>query len=137
MWAKSLRGLLVLTKATPPGSAAVSPAMIAEAPWATACGMNPAPSTLVPGSAAKAYPGRTSRLSAVRPVMAGSILPAAAAGQSDRRRESGMLMSVRFGELGRVFGELSAILVREHGINPEDRRNPLDDAAGGRHRIPP
>src|SRR5215213_4225507 len=40
---------------------------IAIAPAARACGMKAAPSALVPGTATKTDPGRTLRLSAVRP----------------------------------------------------------------------
>jgi hypothetical protein len=42
-------------------------AITATAPAATACGMNRAPSLLVPGSAAKTKPFLTSRLSADSP----------------------------------------------------------------------
>ena len=42
------------------------PVRIAAAPASTACGMNFAPSDLIPGSAAKSMPGPTLRLSAVK-----------------------------------------------------------------------
>ena len=53
IWANSWRGLSERISVALPGSFAASPAMIATAPAAIACGMKCAPSMLVPGSAAK------------------------------------------------------------------------------------
>src|SRR6266542_4943231 len=120
-------------------SAAASSVRIATAPFATASAAKARPSCCAPRSAANRKPGLTWRESAVRPTIWGSanggalMAPGRAGGSVS---VAGLISSVRFNPLSlhaldrQRPGDRGRCLV--DGRHAQYRRDPLDDAAGGR-----